>query len=417
MSSRRVLVASTVLFAGACGGGQGASKPDAGTPEMDTGAPQMDAAPTDVPVVLPSTVVPIPADDPNIQYMGRFDTGQFAATATTAASMGTAKAPVAALGGSTATVRFMGTAAGVLLRGLGPDYFDAFVDGQKVGLIKQLNLSTPYPIAVDLPLGEHVVSVAKRTESNFGRSQFGGFVLDGPTLPPPPRPTRRIEFLGDSITAGFGMDAPAGDPLCMADGQGQPTEDAPLTFGGLVARDFMAEYHLVGVSGIGLMRNYQNTYDPRTLPQEFELVFPEPYVKPPALGPPVWDPTHTLWVPDAIVIALGTNDFGPGNPASVPPLVPIPDAATFAAAYIDFVSTLRANYPDAHIFAMTSPTQSAPALAMGIDMTVAHFADGKVHAIALSPMTGTGCTGHPSAAQHAALATTIEAVMRPALGW
>ncbi|HEY4186878.1 MAG TPA: SGNH/GDSL hydrolase family protein [Polyangia bacterium] len=395
--------------------GDAATTPDASTP-ADTGAPT--DATTDVPIVLPTDLTAIAPDDVNILYSGRFDTGQYLATDTTFASMGSPKKPTAALSGSSATIAFTGTAIGAVLQGSVPDYYDGIVDGKVVTTIKLINSAAPYPIAANLTDAPHVVSIVKRTESNFGRTQFLGFVIAGQISPPPTRPARRILVIGDSITAGFGMDAAsAADPLCMADGQGQPTEDAYNTFGALVARDLLAESQVVGVSGIGLMRNYQNTYDPRTMPEEFDLLFPEPYAQPPGLNSPVWDPTHALWVPDAILIALGTNDFGSGNAASVPPLPDVPSAETFGAAYIAFATTLRGYYPNVHIFAMTSPAQPDARLDGGIKMMVAAFPDQKVHEIQIPQMNDTGCTGHPSVIQHAMMAAIAEPVVKTALGW
>ena len=401
------VMAGLALSTVACGVDNGNWMP------ADASTSMPDAAGTDAAVVLPDGLTAVAADDPNVQYVGRFDTGQFSN------SVGTTKQPVAGLSASTVTIRFTGTAVGVKLSDQflygHPNYFDAVVDGKVVGLLTANPDTTTYPIAANLPMAEHVVSVVKRTESNAGHTQYLGWVIAGAMMAPPERPTRRLEFIGDSITAGVGVDAPNGDPRCSADSWGQPAEDGYKSFGALIGRDLNAESHIIGISGGGLIRNYSFTYEMRTVPQMFDLVFPQPQK-----DAPVWDPTHTQWVPDAIVIALGTNDFAPGDAASMPPLPPIPDAATFAGKYIDFVTTLRGFYADAQIFAVSSPVQGAGALAAGLTMMESHFAasgDSKVHAILLPQISGTGCTTHPSAAQHVDIAAQIETAMKPALGW
>ena len=62
-----------------------------------------------------------------------------------------------------------------------------------------------------------------------------------------------------------------------------------------------------------------------------------------SLDAPVIDPRQ--WVPDAVVIELGGNDFFSGAPP------PSPDE--FEAAYRRFIAVLRADYPRALIFCMT----------------------------------------------------------------
>jgi hypothetical protein len=72
---------------------------------------------------------------------------------------------------------------------------------------------------VPLAAGEHDIRVLKATEAQWNGGSptpnyvtFSGFKIDAEsaaselvarTIAPPPLPTRKIEFLGDSITAGY----------------------------------------------------------------------------------------------------------------------------------------------------------------------------------------------------------------------
>ncbi len=387
------------LLGGACGGG--GSTPD--TPP-DTSLHMIDA------------------DDANIQYTGRID-------------FTNAKLPKFALGATYVTARFKGVGVTALIKdehryGMWRNYYDAVIDGAIVSKIK-INDDVAmysYPIVSDLPYGEHEITIVKRTEPNVGLGYFGGFEIAGVILPPPDRPAHKMLIFGDSITAGSGTEVPDGDPGCSADGWGQPVQNADVAYGPVAARMLDADYHVVGVSGIGLVRNYQSDPgmgDTRPMPQVYNLTLPEM-----TAGSATWSPAS--YQPDAIVVALGTNDFSPG------PLKPdntpadgraIMDVATFTTAYVAFVDALRADYPAAHIFAMGSPMladgwptasyQSKTSHEMALAMVADHYAtggDSKVHKVSVTKVGG-GCGTHPNVAGQMTTATELATAVKTALGW
>ena len=387
------------LLGGACGGG--GSTPD--TPP-DT------------------SLHTVEADDANIQYTGRID-------------FTNAKLPKFALGATYVTARFQGVGVTALIKdehryGMWRNYYDAVIDGAVVSKVRINDDVTmySYPIASGLPYGEHEVTIVKRTEPNVGLGYFGGFEIAGVILPPPDRPAHKMLFFGDSITAGSGTEVPDGDPGCSADGWGQPVENADVAYGPVAARMLDADYHVVGVSGIGLVRNYQSDPsmgDTRPMPQVYNLTLPEM-----TAGSATWTPAS--YQPDAIVVALGTNDFSPG------PLKPdntpadgraIMDVATFTTAYIAFVDALRADYPGAHIFAMGSPMladgwptssyQSKTSHEMALAMVADHYTtggDSKVHKVSVTKVGG-GCGTHPNVAGQMTTATELATAVKTALGW
>lgn len=388
------------LLGGACGGGS--SMP----PDMPDTSLRM-----------------IEADDTNVQYTGRVD-------------FSNVKLPKFALGATSITARFKGVGVSALIKdehryGMWRNYYDAVIDGAVVSKIRINDDAAmfEYPIAADLPYGEHEVTIVKRTEPNVGLGYFVGFEIAGTILPPPDRPAHKMLVLGDSITAGSGTDVPAdGDPGCSADGWGQPVENADVAYGPVAARMLDAESHVVGVSGIGLVRNYESDpskSDTRPMPQVYDLTLPE-------MGPDsaVWAPA--AYQPDAIVVALGTNDFGPGpiNADNTPKDGrAMMDVGTFATAYIAFLDELRDFYPDAHVFAMGSPmladgwptaayhskTDHDAALAMVAD----HYASAgntKVHKVAVTKVGG-GCGTHPNVAGQMTTATELATAVKAALNW
>jgi hypothetical protein len=366
------------------------------------------------------------ADDANIQYTGRVD-------------FTNAKLPRFALGATYITARFKGVAASVTLKdehryGKWRNYYDAVVDGVVVSKIRiddDVSMTT-YPIASNLPAGEHEVTIVKRTEPNAGVGYFGGFTFQGTILPPPDRPPHKMLIFGDSITAGSGTEVPAdGDPGCSAEEWGQPVQNADVSFGPVAARMLDAEYHVVGISGIGLVRDYNSDPsmgDTRTMEAVYNLVFPEPDPRP---STAIWDAAQ--YQADAIVIALGTNDFSPGplNADNTPKDGrPILDVDRFVVYDIALIDTLRIYYPAAHIFLMSSPMlvdgwptaayQSKTSLLTALAMLDNHYkmtGDTKVHTVTTISKQSGGCASHPNVAGQAATGMELATAMKATLGW
>ncbi len=372
------------------------------------------ATPTQPPTAATITPTAVPtrqvyeADNANILYTGRIDFTD-------------PKKPKFSAPGVYVQARFRGTAVAVMLedafmRSSSRNYFDVLVDN-KLGKLSPEKALTRYEIASNLPDGEHTITFVKRTEASVGSASFLGFEFLGEMLPPPARPERRMEFIGDSITCGAGDEAEVNSPQCQEDGWGQPYHNARVAYGAVLARRFNAAYHLSSVSGIGMVRNYSFQYDARPMPEVYDSVFFE------QTASPAWD--HTRFIPDAVVVALGTNDFSPGDSQRETMNVDV-----FVEAYVKFVNKLRAYYPDAHIFCISSPMlgdgwptpgdKSATNQWTAINKVVDAFngqGDARVHKFYSSKIVGLGCGTHPSAAQHALMADQLGASMAPVMNW
>ena len=149
-------------------------------------------------------------------------------------------------------------------------------------------------------------------------------------LSPDPRPSRKIEFFGDSITSGLGIEAPDD----AADDLGQHKNNF-LTYGALAARQLQAEMHVTSQSGIGLMTSW------------FDFTMPEFYDQLSALGnnDSKWD--FSAWTPHVVVINLLQNDKWLID--GLHKLKPDPSEAQRVEAYVGFVRSIRGKYPDAFI--------------------------------------------------------------------
>lgn len=356
------------------------------------------------------------ADDPRIQYTGRIDFSD-------------PKTPTYSAPGVHLRVRFNGIAAAVefedqFVYDVNRNFYEVIVDDLPPVKLAPTKGTTRYTVASGLANTTHTVTFVKRTESALGWTKFKGVEIEGELIDPLPRPARRMIFIGDSITCGSGNEAANNSGECYQDaygnggGWGQPYHNNWMSYGAVTARTLGAEYHVTAVSGIGLVRNYSFLYDARPLPEVYDLTFLELQQ-----GSPQWDPQ--AFVPDVVVIALGTNDFSPGDSPRPPMTV-----QEFTAGYIPFVQKLRGYWPDAHIFAVSSPmlgdgwpspndkylTDQQTALAN----VEAHFQSGgdpNVHAYNTTKLYGDGCGTHPSVAQHQAMAAELGAFIQTTVGW
>ncbi len=287
-------------------------------------------------------------------------------------------------------------------------YFDVYVDGalQAGGPVVGNASQSTYPIATGLdPAVTHEVRLAKRTEaSGNGRTQLLGvtFPSGGTLLPPPPAATRRLEVIGDSISCGYGV--LGATATCT---ETPAVEDQADTYEALTGKALGAEVYVIASSGRGMYINNDGTTT-GTLPDIYGLTVPYGTTATPS----AW--SFASWVPDAVVITLGTNDFAGSNGDP---------GAPFETAYLAFLKRVRQNYPSAVILLANSPMLSGAeytAEATHLQAVITQMADAKVTYLPFATQlaaNGAGCDYHPSPATHQIMATALEAALSAALGW
>jgi len=124
-----------------------------------------------------------------------------------------------------------------------------------------------------------------------------------------------------------------------------------------------------------------------------------------------WD--FTRWVPQAVVINLGTNDFS---------TQPHPDKAVFQDAYIRLIGRIQGLYAGAKVFCVCGPMIGEPCLGY-IREAVTQLRNGgeAVYFIEVksSIMTSAdwGCDWHPNVKGQRKIAGVITPVIRDAMGW
>lgn len=288
-------------------------------------------------------------------------------------------------------------------------FFDVIVDqSAPVRLHARKGAGAYALLPADAAAGEHVIQVVRRSESWQGTVDVLGVETGDSTslLEPSAARPRRLLFIGDSVTAGEIAAYDAHDPLNGATAHNAHAANARLSYGYVLARQLAAECHLVAYGGRGLIRDWQGIRDTTNAPQFYERARPDD-------AGSRWP--HAAYVPDAIGVGLGTNDFNQG----------VPDQNEFVNAYVEFVRKLRRDAPTAWIFLLESPILvDAPgeppkrAVLRGyLQLVIARVGDARVVLGPVSHYPGLPGNGHPVASEHAAMAAELRPLFGRALGW
>ena len=183
-----------------------------------------------------------------------------------------------------------------------------------------------------------VLRVVKLSESGYGSIGIHAIVTDTGIVRPTAYRRRRIEFIGDSITCGYGVGQKNGEPFCTGG------EDCLAAYAALAAERLGADYQIVAQSGIGVYSSY--TEAGAAEPNRAELM-PVLYEhtdlsteKLRGFSPIKWD--FRRFRPQLIVVNLGTNDASYVGGLAV-------RRQAFAAAYSAFLERVLRASPDAFV--------------------------------------------------------------------
>jgi lysophospholipase L1-like esterase len=313
-------------------------------------------------------------DNPYIDYTGRFD-------------FSNKSEALCAWSASAITARFTGRSCAVYLRDdTGNNFVSIFADDAAPIVVR---MGTK-PQRVNVPLvgnGEHAVTVFKRTEASQGILYFKGLEIDrGAKMLPIVPHTMMIEFIGDSITCGYGNEAADGTEPFRPE-----TENSYTTYAAIAARELGAGLVTICMSGKGIVRdNYGSPVEPMT--ELYDRVYPQKHAK-----------AARIQRADIAVINLGSNDFATG----------LPDQRTFVDAYLILIEKIRKNHPHAALVILDGPLVSNDWPFPGaldryreyiscVIREAREHGPGKTLTFSLSAQgaRGFGADYHPNAAQH-----------------
>lgn len=285
-------------------------------------------------------------------------------------------------------------------------YFVVEIDNRPAFKIRSTPTDSLLTLATNLGKGQHKAVVTLVSEGYEMQPRIYGVYVDkNASVRRSVLPKRKIEFIGNSITCGYGNEA-----MSEKCGFDYATENQWDAYDALTARKLNAQCFVVARSGIGIYRYYgaprqgtdynmPNTYKYTQFGQKGEL----------------WD--FSRFTPDVVCLNLGTNDTS----------LDTYDTTLLTAGYVEFVKTLRAHYPKAKIVLLTGTMMGGKALEdVKTALDTARKAaigrgDNDVYRFDMTPMTpGVGVYGadwHPSAASHLRMADELSAYLRQLMNW
>lgn len=275
------------------------------------------------------------------------------------------------------------------------NYIEVVVDDEPPKRIQTTGKNNNIKIAFGLQEGRHTATICKNTEAGNGYLEFIGITCAG-LYKLRNKPERKIEFIGNSITCGAGMDM--SEKACDA-GAWYDQHNAYMSYGPVTARALNAQWHLSSVSGIGLIHSCCDMKI--VMPPVFDKINMRTDSLP-------WD--FSKYIPDVVTITLGQNDG-------------IQDSMAFCSAYVAFIKTVRSKYPQAQIICLTSPMADDKLATVlknyltGIVSAINSSGDNNVHKYFYSKQYHNGCGGHPDLQEHTLIANELTAYIKTVMKW
>ncbi len=227
-----------------------------------------------------------------------------------------------------------------------------------------------------------VITVVKLSEamySSFGISNIASYGMENIT--PTAEKELKIEFIGDSITCGYGIDeGPYGS-------FSTETENFSKSYAYLTAKNLDADYSAICFSGYGVVSGYtetgyktdklvMNEYDKACIISDSEFL---------------WDFSKNA--NDLVVVNLGTNDASYCGDSYNGRL-------EFIAAYINLIKTVREKNPSAYILCILGDMNNTlfSSIESAVNQYTSETWDSKVEAFTISYKMGENdvvIDGHP----------------------
>ncbi len=336
--------------------------------------------------------------DKSIQYVGRicFDNPE---------------RPRFTFPGTQINARFTGTSLRLMAKPRS-GYFMAQIDlGEPFKVSFMGERDSVVTIATALPQGEHEVRLTYAIEGYDLKPCFWGFLLDSDAhlLPPPALSSKNIEFIGNSITCGYGNES-----TTPADHFQYETENHYYSYAQIASRTLGAQAYVVARSGIGVYRCYGGAREgtpENVMTTEYE--YTNLYDRSER-----WD--FSRYQPQLVCINLGTNDLSTNNY----------DIKLFQQAYYRFVSQVRSHNPQAKIVLLCGSMLSGNELDVcrqvldEVAEDAKKHGDNGVYRFDFTPIVSTqtdapkyGADWHPSLWQHSHMAAELTAYLQSLMGW
>lgn len=285
-------------------------------------------------------------------------------------------------------IRFEGTTVKALLISDNPEeefkkaYVTVVLDDTVYKVIKLDKKEDVYVLCDNIPYGTHKLKVLKRSECCMSYAGLKDLYTDGKILEPDEVSfDMKIEFIGDSITCGYGNVAKTpGEPFSTE------SEDGLQSYAYIAAQELNAEANMICVSGWAADkspygRSMQEIY-------EYTNYFHD-------RSKSKWD--FNKFIPDVVVLALGSND----NAYVLNDRDKLPE---FTDGYERFLLKLTSLYPSSQILCILGTLVSPDSLVFeGIEQAIGRVNNSRISFLKLDLINiaeDSLGAGHPTVKTH-----------------
>lgn len=303
-----------------------------------------------------------------------------------------------------AMVQFKATAKSLEFELEGEARFRVDEDGKEIAVFTT-NARNVYKVKTTGSAGPHLYRLIKISESNPGGVHLFRVVTDksGKFEEPPKASNRRIEFIGDSFTVGFGNEGQNGQDESLV----FEKTNASKSYAFLIADGFKADFQVNAFSGRGLVRNYDNIVPEWPIPRLYEFTVPgeAPGDIANGVSESLLRYDFNSFHPQVIVLFIGINDFQ-GNP-------PYAKHDAFKKAYAELLDKLRKAHPGVRFLLLSTKVWPNDDLTPTVKAIYdAQRAAGKSDLEFMTLTTANvGLLGHPDIHSHEDMTKAIRSVV------
>ena len=287
-----------------------------------------------------------------------------------------------------------------------------YVDGERI-LEDMVTVSQKtYPIFDSEEMETHQIQMIKLSEAPMSIIGISKLITDeNATLLPTPEKPRKLEFIGDSITCGYGV-----DDSDLTHTFSTKTEDMTKAYAYQTAQALNADYSMVSYSGYGIYSGYtegaQNLSE-LVPPYYTKIGFSRGTVNGQSITMTEWD--FQAYKPDMIVLNLGTNDFSYCQDFE-------DRQAEFVAHYQQFLQTIREKNQNTYILCTYGMMNQGliPSIKKAIDSYQTESKDEKISFLPLAlqlESDGYVVDYHPSIITHTKAANVLADKIREIMNW
>lgn len=341
----------------------------------------------------------IAAHDKNIRYMGRIDWTEKCV-------------PKIVFAGTSITLKFKGTKINALI------YNHKFYNVMELGIVvdgreDKIRFDTNYekfslPIAENLKFEEHTVTLFKRQDATH-YFDFFGFEVDenAEILPPDPRPARRIECYGDSVSAGAVCEAMEFTAQCDPENHEGIYDNAWHSYSMITARNLGAEIHDIAQGGIAIFDGTGYYHAPTHI--GMETAYNKTCYFPEADGG-YSDWNFSQYIPHVVILAVGQNDQHNEHDGD-PDITDSQFRTKWKNRYKEIIRDLHSEYPNAVFIMLLTVLMHDAQWDKAIDEIVRELRNEGFDKIShfMFKRTGKATPGHPRLSEQYEMAEELTA--------